>query len=149
RVIRLNLAAAKGQTTRLSACWPYGADVVTVALSPDGKTVATGHKNGKVQLWDAQSGKPLGEALVHQDAVLAVAFRYDGKVLATGSGNAWESSKKRGEVHVWDTATGRGVGPVIGCQGPVHTVAFSPDGQTLLLGGLDGKSRKGEVRLWD
>src|SRR5262249_34017372 len=99
---------------------------------------------GKAQLWDTQSGKPLGEALVHQDAVRAVAFRPDGKLLATGTGNAIQ---KRGEARLWDVKTGICTG-VIPCAGPVYAVAFSPDGRTLLLGGLNVQSWKGEVQLW-
>ena len=67
-----------------------------MAFRPDGKVVATGTADGTVQLWDADTGQPIGPPLWHHGEVFAVAFRPDGKALLTsGDRGAW----------LWDVAT--------------------------------------------
>ena len=43
----------------------HDSEVVSVALSPDGETVAVGCADCTVHLWDVQTGKPRGEAATH------------------------------------------------------------------------------------
>jgi WD40 repeat protein len=70
--------------------------VTAVAISPDGKRVATA--NGKVvRVFDARSGRPGGEITGHGGDVRALAFFPDGKRLVTGSvdkaARVWELSE--------------------------------------------------------
>jgi WD40 repeat protein len=61
-------------------------EVLTVAFSPDGKTLASTSNDKTVRLWDVASRQPLGEALTgHTDVVKDVAFSPDGKMLASWS----------------------------------------------------------------
>jgi WD40 repeat protein len=59
-----------------------------------------------------------------------VAFRPDGKQLATGQSD--------GTVRVWDTATGQEVGSLPGQGQEIRELAFSPDGGRLLVFCRDG-----------
>ena len=61
--------------------------VNAVAFSPDGKTVLTGSEDKTARLWDAATGRPLGEPMTHQGMVSAVAFSPDGKTVLMGSGD--------------------------------------------------------------
>jgi WD40 repeat protein len=122
---------------------------LTALFSPNGKLVATGGENGRVQLWDARTTTPVGEALANSGPVLALAFSPDSRTLATGSFT--------GRAQLWDVATGEKRGPVLRHQGRVKTVAFSSDGTLLATGGAveaddpeTGVHRinGGEGRLW-
>ncbi|MGC5010132.1 hypothetical protein ACLQ2R_05150, partial [Streptosporangium sp. DT93] len=73
----------------------------------------------------------------HTKAVLAVAFRPDGHLLATGSDDH--------TVRLWDPTTGQAVGePLTSHAGAMYALAFHPDGQLLAIGSDDHT-----VRLWD
>ena len=116
----------------------HNGNVVSVAFSRDGKTLASGSADDTVRLWDVATGRQIGKPLTgHLGPVWSVAFSPDGKTLASGSADD--------TVRLWDVATGRQIGkPLTGHLGPVRSVAFSPDGRTLASGSLDRT-----VRLWD
>ena len=61
------------------------AAVLCVAISPDGRTLATGSEDGAVKLWDLSTGKLWTTLSAHTAAVNAAVFAPDGKTLATGS----------------------------------------------------------------
>jgi WD40 repeat protein len=61
------------------------AEVLAVALSPDGKTALTASRDRTARLWDVATAKPLGPPVQLQNWVVAVAFSPDGKTVLVGS----------------------------------------------------------------
>lgn len=120
-----------------------GYGVTCVAISPDGKTIATGATDGTIKLWDGITFKQLASLpAAHAGGVRAVQFSPDGKVLASGGGDKI--------ARLWDVTVEK---PVVlfkleGHEGAVNAVAFSPDGKRLAAGtGVSKKS--GVVQIWD
>ena len=111
---------------------------ISVAFSPDGKTLASGnYGHGEVRLWDVDTGQQIRATLEgHTADVWSVAFSPDGQTLASAS---WDATIQLWEVGTWQqTAT-------IDWEHwkKVYSVAFSPDGQTLASGGTK------RLLLWD
>jgi WD40 repeat protein/tRNA A-37 threonylcarbamoyl transferase component Bud32 len=124
------------RTGRLIALGAAGT-VLAIAISPDGKTVLTGHKPF-AQLWDVATRGKRGEPMPHRGEVWAVAFSPDGRTILTGS--------EDGEVWVRSAATGRPlVEQPLRHDARVTMAVFSPDSRTVLTGSADGTARLWEV----
>jgi uncharacterized protein (TIGR03067 family) len=129
-VIRWNLAKEKESQTFE---WPPGL-LRTLALSPDGKWLAAGGRNG-VLVWDAATGKkyPPPEGLGH---VLCLAFSADGTTAAAAGEDM--------NIRLWDVESGISKGQLRGHTGAVSALCFQSNGERLGSASLDDK-----LLLWD
>lgn len=59
-------------------------EVIAVAVSPDGKTLASGDNDGNIGLWNLATGGMIKAFKGHTGTVNSVAFSPDGKTLASG-----------------------------------------------------------------
>ena len=60
-------------------------DVYSAQFSPDGQRVVTASEDKTARLWDAASGKPIGEPMKHEGAVCSAQFSPDGQRVVTAS----------------------------------------------------------------
>ena len=105
--------------------------IVTVAVAPDGSTLAQGGIDGQATLWDVADPlhpRPLGPRLTAQHGyVYDLEFSPDGRLLAAAGADR--------TILLWDVtarSAPRQLGPPLGGHAEaVHALTFSPDGKTL------------------
>ncbi|HEY7312019.1 MAG TPA: WD40 repeat domain-containing protein [Gemmataceae bacterium] len=112
---------------------PPGHDtpVGTLAVSPDGKVLASGDYKPTLFLWDTVTGKPLRSLTGREEYASTCLFSADGQRMISVSG--------RGKFQVWEVATGKerryfAIDPPPGndfFRYTVETVALSSDGKRL------------------
>jgi WD40 repeat protein len=108
------LAQAPADRPRLVLLTGHSAPVSSVALSPDGKTLASGSYDSSIVLWDYPSGTMVRRLEVHRGNSDSLAFSLGGETLASAD---WEA------VRLWVVPTGRWNG----------TLPASPDPSPLLM----------------
>src|SRR5689334_706875 len=58
--------------------------VWSMAVSPDGRMLATGMQNGEIKLWEVATAKERAVLRKHDHGVVSLAFSRNGKMLASG-----------------------------------------------------------------
>jgi WD40 repeat protein len=133
----------------------------SVAVSPDGKTLALGEGeeesgpsggrgSGIIKLWNLETRKETAELRGHKGDVFIVAFSPDGKILASAGYDH--------TVRLWDVDKKEEIATLKKHSGPVSGLSFSADGKWLASAGMafdpnekvnDLRFKKGEVHLWN
>jgi hypothetical protein len=98
--------------------------VECLAVSPDGKLLASGGADWKVRLWELSSGALLQTFTGHAGAVLCLLFSGDGGVLLSGGEDC--------TVRLWKLPDGKRGRTLRGCTGAVTALALTPDGKTVV-----------------
>ncbi len=108
--------------------------VLSVAVSPDGRWLASADSHGAVRIWDAARGNEIAVLQSLEDpgvtTVECLAFSPDSRLLAAGGAGrsirVWDASR-------WDAGGRTPRQPLFTLlhPSPVHSIAFSPDGRVL------------------
>ena len=107
-----------------------------VAISEDGKLIASGHRDGTVRRWNGVTGDAVGEPTSgHTKAVWSIAMR--GNLIVSGSSDK--------SLYRWNASTGAASGGTLqGHEGSVLSIAISADGKLIVSGSTDKT-----IRRWD
>jgi WD40 repeat protein len=127
------------QGVKLRATFTGHSDAVhCVAVSPDGKTIASGSVDDAIRFWDVSTGKNTATLSKAHYWVDSLAFSPDGKTLAAGAGG--------NNIRLWDVATHKATTLLdADSQYARPLVVFSADGKTLASGG----PCISDIRVWD
>lgn len=116
--------------------------VIAIAISPDGKHIASGSTDGIVLLWEAGSGNVIasrrdlvekGRLPYGPSSIRGLAFSPDGKRLALVG--------EMGSIRIWEHATGKDVFVQKSEAKSQNAVAFRPDGKQIAVADNDGAVR--------
>lgn len=107
----------------------YNNAVNVIVYSPDGNTIATGTRKGKVCLWDTRTMKRKTTLTGHTSRVTSIAYSPDGNTIATASGR-WHGDNT---VRLWNAQTGKTKATII-THNNITLFAYSPDGNTIAIG---------------
>ena len=138
----LLVATSRNGKTRTwnTATWTLKQNHTTIsnrslAASPDQRTLATGHHDGTITIWDAEKGTKTDVLAGEATSVNALAFSLDGRTLAAGMDH---------KIVLWDITTGMPTQRLQGHSDNIVDLEFSPNGEALASASLDGS-----VRLWE
>jgi len=109
---------------------------ISIAFTPDSKTVVGGSQDGNVYVWNAETGK-LRYELSSMGSLKCVAISADGTKLAA---SCWHN-----RLLVWDLQTGKPLFPnPTGHRYSVKAVTFTPDGNQIV-----SSSGSRQILFWD
>ncbi len=108
--------------------------VSCLTLAPDSQTLATGHEDGMVKLWDVNRSEERSRLLpLVAGDLRALAFSPDGKTVASAGTDK--------TIRLWQAATGLELFRFKNLPEYAHSLSFSPDGTLLAAALHDGTVR--------
>jgi WD40 repeat protein/tetratricopeptide (TPR) repeat protein len=108
----------------------------SVQFRPDEQTLAVGHWDGSVTLWDVRRSEKTATFRGDGQRIFGVSFSHDGEMLA-----AVGAPKT---AILWETASGKIIKSLRGHQDIIRAAAFSLDDELLVTGSCDGT-----LRFWN
>lgn len=111
-------------------------NIFSGAVNRAGTLALSGHRDGRIRIWNLQTSECLATLKGHSDLVLSVQTLLDDRFAVSGS--------KDTTVKIWDLESHECVGTLEGHRDRVQSVAISPDGGLIASTGFVDSS----VRLW-
>ncbi len=103
-------------------------NVIVLNFSMGAELLAAGTSDGKMMVWNMDTGEPVFDQQADEAAIIALSFSPDRRLIA--------SADEQGNVRVWEVASGRLL-TELNDLGAL-ALAFAPDGRALATAGFDG-----------
>lgn len=110
--------------------------VISLAISPDGKNLVCSDITNHINLWNLQTGEFTHTIGSHSRLIQALAVSSDSKILVSGSDDK--------TIKAWDFKTGELIHTFEKHSDDIETIAISPNGQTIVSGSKDKT-----VKVWN
>ncbi|MEH1850560.1 MAG: serine/threonine-protein kinase [Nostoc sp.] len=124
------------QVSLINTLQAHENSVLSVAISPDGKTIASSGDNSTIKLWNLATGKQISSLNGHFQQVNVVVISPDGKILVSASDD--------NTIKIWNLTTRKQIRTLMGHSDSVHALAISADSETLVTGSDDNT-----IKIWD
>lgn len=112
-------------------------DVQSIAISSDGRLLATGTWNKTIKIWDIKQEIQIGHTLKeHSYAIMSVNFNLNGTLLVSGSAD--------NTICIWDMFSYNLIGLPLKHDGMIITAQFSNDDKRVV-----SVARDNTIRIWD
>ncbi|WP_375510748.1 WD40 repeat domain-containing protein [uncultured Nostoc sp.] len=118
--------------------------ITAIALSSDGKILASGNEAGNIIVWDLETKQNIYTIKGHSKNITSLAINIDAKILASASLDK--------TIKIWDLRTGSEIYTLIphpciyGVPCTTYSLAISPNGHTLITG---HETLPKNIRIWD
>ena len=113
----------------------HDAAVLSLAVSPDERWLATGDSKGGVKIWELATGAPIQSLCADKNEVTTLRFSPDSRTLAIGGGSF--------RIRLVDTANWKTKTELMGFWNTTRSLAFSRDG-----GSVAGSFADDKIRIW-
>lgn len=107
----------------------HSAWVISIAISPDRRTLASGSLDDRILIWDLNTGDRLGTLVGHKNSVNSLAFSPDGRRLISASDDD--------TIKIWRLPSGELIRSLNGHSRDVNSIAVSSDGAFFASGSED------------
>jgi COMPASS component SWD3 len=114
--------------------------IKTLTIAPDGRTLVSGARDGKIILWNLQTGERLREWLADREGVETIEIDRDGKMLVSGGIDR--------QIKVWSYPDGKLLQEISGHAAPISKViivAAPTTNRQLIISTSDDRT----IRIWD
>ncbi len=106
-------------TRQIAPLYGHERAVRALAMSPDGRTLASGDEIGMVRLWDLRTRSAVSVLKGHALSISRLVFSADGSLLASAAEN---DSRSHSEVLLWEAATGRELARIEGLDNCIAAI---------------------------
>jgi WD40 repeat protein len=107
----------------------HSGTVLSLAVSPDGKSLGSASYDRTVRLWNLESGEEQSHFREHTDHVRAVAFHPNGQEVASAGSDR--------HIRRWNIRNNQPNGSWIGHDARIRALTFTPSGDRLVSAGED------------